>query len=59
MDIDMTRKDAKCLEESVDRLTDEHKAYFLGVLEALTFAQRVKETAALEPKGYNNEKLLR
>jgi len=42
------RKDTRHLKESVNRLTDEHLSYFLGVLEALYFAQNAKE-------GENND----
>ena len=44
MEIDKPQNNAKHLEESIDRLTDDNKSYFLGVLEGLTFAQNVKET---------------
>jgi len=47
METNATQKDAKRLEESVDRLSDEHKSYFLGVLEGLFFAQNIKEASAL------------
>jgi len=50
MKTNTTQKDAKRLEESVDRLTDEHKSYFLGVLEGLFFAQNIQETSALKPE---------
>jgi hypothetical protein len=43
MDQDTTCKSARCLEASIDQLTDEHQLYFLGILEALTFAQNIRE----------------
>jgi hypothetical protein len=45
METEITQKDTKRLEESVDRLTDEHKSYFLGILEGLFFAQNIKEAS--------------
>jgi hypothetical protein len=37
----------KRLFEVVDRLTDENQRYFLGVLEALNFAQSIQEIPEL------------
>jgi hypothetical protein len=45
MDIAVTDKNTKHLEEIIDQLTDEYQFYFLGVLEALSFAQNAKEIA--------------
>jgi len=56
MDKLIPQKNARCLEESVNRLTEEHKSYFLGVLETLTFVQQVYEIPAIEPKEYPYEK---
>jgi hypothetical protein len=50
METDVRQKDVKRLKESVDRLNDEHKSYFLGVLEGLFFAQNVKEATVLNPE---------
>ena len=50
METDAKQKDDQRLEESVDRLTDEHKSYFLGVLEGLIFAQNVQEAPGLNPE---------
>jgi len=58
MDIAISQNNARCLEESVNRLTDEQKSYFLGVLEALTFAQNIYETPDLVSKEYSYEKTL-
>jgi len=58
MDVEKLQKNTRCLEESVNQLTEEHKSYFLGVLETLTFAQNVYETPALEPEEYSYEKQL-
>ena len=33
----------KLLEDNIDKLTDEYSFYFLGVLEALNFAQNARE----------------
>ena len=40
---DIPDKNAKCLEASIDQLTNEHQSYFLGILEALTYAQNIVE----------------
>jgi len=43
MDHDTICKDTGCLEASIDQLTDENQFHFLGILEALTFAQNMGE----------------
>jgi len=43
MDINVEDRNIKRLEETIDQLTDEYQFYFLGVLEALNFAQNAKE----------------
>ncbi|MDR2095318.1 MAG: hypothetical protein LBP76_07345 [Treponema sp.] len=44
------------LYESVDQLTEENQRYFLGVLQALAFAQseqdKVEAKSKYHPKGY-------
>ena len=49
MDNDTTCKDTGCLEASIAQLTDEHQFHFLGILEALTFAQNMGEIP-IEPE---------
>jgi len=44
MDNEKNDKNTKYLEETIDQLTDESQFYFLGVLEALNFAQNEIET---------------
>jgi len=55
---DTPYKSAECLEASVDQLTDEHRRYFLGVLEALTYAQNMAEKPA-EPGAIKDDKQFR
>ena len=43
MDSDAAKGNTKRLEDNIDKLTDEYRFYFLGVLEALTFAQNARE----------------
>jgi hypothetical protein len=43
MENNITKMKTKRLEEATDQLTEEHQSYFLGVLEALTFAQNARE----------------
>jgi len=45
MDSTVTKENTERLEDNIDRLTDEYQFYFLGVLEALTFAQNAGEMA--------------
>jgi len=58
MDVDISQQKASYLKESVDRLTDEQTMYYLGVLEALTFAQHIYETPIIESMEYPNEQSL-
>jgi len=48
MDGNVTEGNTKRLEDNIDRLTDEYQFYFLGVLEALNFAQNAGEMAGEE-----------
>ena len=48
MDSSAAKKNTERLEETLDRLTDESQSYFLGVLEALNFAQNATETPVAE-----------
>jgi len=48
MDSNMAKGNTKRLENAIDQLTDEHQSYFLGVLEALNFAQNAREMAGEE-----------
>jgi len=50
MDNNTICKSTGCLEASIDQLTDEYQLYFLGILEALTFAQNMKEKP-IEPEA--------
>ena len=44
-------KNSKYLERFIDQLNDENQRYFLGVLEALNFAQNADEIPAYESSG--------
>jgi hypothetical protein len=44
-------KDTKILEEHINQLTDENQRYFLGVLEALNFAQNMEEILPFKSPG--------
>ena len=48
MDNNATNGNIKRLEDNIDQLTDEYQSYFLGVLEALNFAQNAGEMAGEE-----------
>jgi len=48
MDSNMTNGNTKRLENTLDQLTDEYQSCFLGVLEALNFAQNAMETQGEE-----------
>ena len=48
-------KSAECLKAFIDQLTDEHQRYFLGVLEALTYAQNMAEKPT-EPEAIKDNK---
>jgi len=48
MDSNMTNGNTKLLENTLDQLTDEYQFHFLGVLEALNFAQNAMETQGEE-----------
>jgi len=48
-------KSAECLEASIGRLSDEHQRYFLGILEALTYAQNMAEKPT-EPDVIKDDK---
>ena len=48
MDIEVTDKNTKRLEEKIDQLTDEYRFDFLCVLEALHFAQNAREIPVAE-----------
>jgi hypothetical protein len=52
---DTPYKSIECLEASINQLTDEHQRYFLGVLEALTYAQNMAEKSA-EPEAIKDDK---
>jgi hypothetical protein len=54
MNNEATRTSNKCLETSVDQLTVENQLYFLGILEALTFAQNMTERK-IEPEVISNK----
>jgi len=43
MENNVTKRNKERLEETTNQLTDEHQSYFLGVLEALNFAQNARE----------------
>jgi len=43
------------LEASIDQLTKEDQLYFLGILEALTFAQNMREIL-IEPEAIKGNK---
>ena len=43
--------DKERLPEAVDKLTDENQRYFLGVVEALTFAQTVQGQEIKDESG--------
>ena len=51
MDNNTGRKDIKILEEYINQLTDENQRYFLGVLEALNFAQNMEEIPSFKSPG--------
>lgn len=55
MNPDMKSKNFRCLEASIDQLTEEHQLNFLGVLEALTFAQNMREMP-IEPETIQGNK---
>ena len=48
-------RDTKYLERFIDQLNDENQRYFLGVLEALNFAQSTDEMSTYEttPRSVN------
>jgi hypothetical protein len=48
MDNNTTNMNAKYLENNIDQLSEEYQFYFLGVLEALNFAQNASETPGEE-----------
>jgi hypothetical protein len=52
---DTIYKSTGCLEATIDQLTDEHQLYFLGILEALTFAQNMREIPIDPEAKQNNE----
>ena len=56
MDSNMAKGNTKRLENAIDQLTDEHQSYFLGVLEALNFAQNEREMPVEETGGIANNK---
>jgi len=55
MENNVIKRNTKRLEEATDQLTDEHQSYFLGVLEALNFAQNAREIPVEETEGHINE----
>ena len=48
MDSNTTNTNTKRLENNIDQLSDEYQFYFLGVLEALNYAQNASETTGEE-----------
>jgi len=52
---DIPYKSAEYLEASINKLSDEHQRHFLGVLEALTYAQNMAEKPA-EPEAIKDDK---
>jgi hypothetical protein len=56
MDSNMAKGNTKRLENAIDQLTNEHQSYFLGVLEALNFAQNAREMAGEEASQITNNK---
>jgi len=56
MDSNMAKGKIKRLENAIDQLTDENRSYFLGVLEALTFAQNAREMPVEETGGIANKR---
>jgi len=57
MDHDKICKSVECLGTSIDQLTDEHQLHFLGILEALTYAQNMAERP-IEPEVIGDEQPL-
>ena len=55
MDSNMTNRNTNRLEEIIDQLTDEYQFCFLGVLEALNYAQNAIEMPIEETEEHNNE----
>ena len=55
MDYNVTNGNTKRLENTIDELTDEYQFYFLGVLEALNFAQNSRETPIEEGEEHSDE----
>jgi hypothetical protein len=51
----MTNSNTKRLEETIDQLSDEYRFYFLGVLEALNYAQNAIEIPFEETEEHINE----
>ena len=55
MDDNTKHTDVHNLEDSIDQLTDENQHYFIGVLEALNFAQNTQEIPNIKPKVIQQE----
>ena len=57
MDSKTTNTNTERLESNIDQLSDEYQFYFLGVLEALNYAQNAIETMSNEQLAMSNIKI--